>query len=114
MIATGELLPLGQELVQMPAPSRRVRCVAGDVAIGARRIQNGFDPCGFGDRLPDRLQDGQDGLCVHFVNRQASPPLRLVLFVAPLGSLGIKKLVRALAERWVPGRSVSDFPAMLG
>ena len=116
MMAARKLLALRQELVEMPAPPGRVGLVAGNVPLGARRVQDGFDPpakprSGFGPCLPERLQHAQYGFRVHFIDRQSAQgpgiclkrhaPLRPMLVVAPFGSLRREQRVRALAERWL-------------
>ena len=81
MMAARELLTCRQDQLEMPAPGGRV--LTGPVALDLSRVQYILDPasytgCRFGDRLPDRLQDGEH--------------VRGCNFIDPLGTQGFGAL----------------------
>ncbi len=71
MMAARKLCALWQKVREMAAPCGRV--LARAVALRLGRVQNGLDASaqprsGFGLFEPNRLQDGQDGLCINLVD----------------------------------------------
>ena len=112
--AIGRLRPLGEQHRKVSFPPCRVSLVWRDVSLGARRVQNGFDPAakprrGFRDALPDRLQNGKhkrgiDGVDRQVPNRlaivrQRPKPLASMLAASPAGLLRLEKQKRAFAKR---------------
>ena len=111
-MAAREPLTLGQELIQVAAPARRVLSAAQPLRLGG--IKHALDPpakAGGGFRLlvPKRLQDRKHVIGGDLVHRQPAKrrrivpqrhfPLRSVLAVAPGRAHGLDHPVGAFAER---------------
>jgi hypothetical protein len=99
---TREPLALGQELVEMAAPPRRVLAAAQPLRLGG--VKNALDPAaqagsGFGLVVPQRLQNRKHVMSGDLVHGQATErsgvvpqrhyPLRSVPAVAPGGAHGL-------------------------
>ena len=73
-MAPCQLGSLGEQLVEMPAPPRRVRLIPRNMTLGARGIEDDFNPTpkarsGLRLCLPYRLEDAEDGLRINLVDR---------------------------------------------
>src|SRR4051794_24097494 len=112
MVAPGKASALGQKLVEVPPPLRRI--LARAIALSFRCAQHGFDSPAqptrrLWDLLPKRLQDGQHVPGLDLVDRcsieltcelfERIGPLRRMLGIAPAWLHGRNKIVRSSAKR---------------